>query len=65
MQANAGLAAMLKQAQYSVPQGQIHGAWWDIAKDIAAEVKDAKTEADLQAALDHYSERLSEVIQAK
>ena len=65
VQANAGLAAMLKQAQYSVPQGQIHGAWWDIAKDIAGEVKDAKNEADLQAALDHYSEKLSEVIPKK
>ncbi|MCQ2538748.1 MAG: extracellular solute-binding protein, partial [Lachnospiraceae bacterium] len=32
VQANPGLAALLEQAPYSVPQGQIHGSWWDIAK---------------------------------
>ena len=54
VQANPGLAALLKQAPYSVPQGQIHGSWWDIAKVIATDVKAAKDEAGLQAALDNY-----------
>ncbi len=34
VQANPGLAALIKQAPYSIPQGQIHGSWWDIAKVI-------------------------------
>ncbi|MBO4925856.1 MAG: extracellular solute-binding protein, partial [Clostridia bacterium] len=31
VQANPGLAALLAQSPYSIPQGQIHGSWWDIA----------------------------------
>ena len=52
--ANPGLAALLAQAPYSIPQGQIHGSWWDIAKVIATNVKAATDEAGLQAALDTY-----------
>ena len=54
VQANPGLAALLKQNAYSRPQGQIHGSWWDIAKVIADDVKAAKDDAGLQAALDNY-----------
>ncbi len=35
---NPALAALLDQNQYSVPQGQIHGSWWDIAKVIATNI---------------------------
>ena len=58
VQANPGLAALLAQNQYSVPQGQIHGSWWDIAKVIADDVKDAKDDAGLQAALDNYKAKI-------
>lgn len=54
VQANPGLAALLKQNEYARPQGQIHGSWWDIAKVIADDVKAAKDDAGLQAALDNY-----------
>ena len=59
VQANPGLAALLKQAPYSVPQGQIHGSWWDIAKVIADDVKNASDEAGLQKALDSYSDKIA------
>ena len=59
VQANPGLAALLKQAPYSVPQGQIHGSWWDIAKVIGDDVKDAADEAGLQAALDNYYDKIA------
>ena len=58
VQANPGLAALREQYQYSVPQGQIHGSWWDIAKVIADDVKDAKDDAGLQKALDNYKEKI-------
>ena len=61
VQANPGLAALLAQAPYSVPQGQIHGAWWDIAKVIGDDVKAATDEAGLQAALDNYSSKINEL----
>ena len=59
VQANPGLAALLLQAPYSVPQGQIHGSWWDIAKVIGDDVKNASDEAGLQAALDNYQDKIA------
>ena len=58
VQANPALAALIAQAPYSVPQGQIHGSWWDIAKVIADDVKAATDEAGLQAALDNYKAKI-------
>ena len=55
VQANASLAALAKQNAFGQPQGQIHGAWWDIAKVLGAEAKAATSDEDLQAALDAYS----------
>ena len=54
VQANLSLAAFAKQGEYGVPQGQIHGAWWDLAKVLGAEAKNAKSDADLQTALNTY-----------
>lgn len=55
---NPALVALNAQNQYAVPQGQIDGAWWDIAKVISAEVKEAKSEDDLKAALSNYSSKI-------
>ena len=57
--ANPGLVALSMQNQYAVPQGQIHGSWWDIAKIISKEVKEAKSEEDLKAALQNYYDKIS------
>ena len=54
VQANISLAALAKQNAYATPQGQIGGSWWDIAKVLGAEAKNAKDDAALQAALDNY-----------
>ena len=59
VQANPGLAALIAQAPYSVPQGQIHGSWWDIAKVIGEDVKAATDDAGLQAALDNYYDKIA------
>ena len=55
VQANVSLAALAKQGEFGVPQGQIHGAWWDIGKVLGAEAKAATSDEDLQSALDDYS----------
>ena len=55
VQANASLAALAKQNAYGIPQGQIHGAWWDIAKVLGADAKNATSEDDLKAALESYA----------
>ena len=54
VQENPGLVALLAQAPYSIPQGQIHGSWWDIGKAVATNIKAAEDDAGLQAALDTY-----------
>ena len=61
--ANPGLVALNMQNQYAVPQGQIDGAWWDIAKVISSEVKEAKSEADLKAALQNYYNKISAIFE--
>ena len=55
VKSNESLAALRKQNEHSVVQGNIHGAWWDIAKVLGAEAKAATSEADLQAALNDYT----------
>ena len=62
VQANPGLAALLAQSPYSIPQGQIHGSWWDIAKIIADDVKAATDDNGLQLALDNYLDRISALV---
>ena len=54
VQSNISLAALAKQGEYGVPQGQIEGSWWDIVKVLGAHAKNAADEAALQAALVEY-----------
>ena len=54
------LTALMAQNNYSRPQGQIHGSWWDIAKVIATSIKDG---GDLQAALDSYKTSMEALFQ--
>ena len=61
VQANPALVALAAQAPYSVPQGQIHGSWWDIAKVIGDDVKAATDEAGLRAALQNYADKISAI----
>ena len=45
------LVALMQQNNFSQPQGQIHGSWWDIAKVIATSLKNG---TPAQEALDTY-----------
>ena len=63
VQANASLAALAKQNEFATPQGQIGGAWWDIAKVLGADAKAAADAAALQTALDNYDKAISEWLQ--
>ena len=64
VQSNVSLAAFAKQAatENCVPQGQIHGSWWDIAKVLGADAKNATSEADLVAALNAYDAAIEGVL---
>lgn len=45
------LTALWNQYTYSRPQGNIHGSWWDIAKNIATSLKNGET---IEKALEDY-----------
>ena len=58
VQANPAIAAVVAQGAYATPQGQIHGAWWNIAKVIGDDVAAATDDAGLQTALDNYKAKI-------
>ncbi len=62
VRANESLSALAKQSEYGQPQGQIHGAWWDIAKVLGAEAKSAKNEAGLKRALEEYRSAIYKLV---
>ena len=55
VQSNISLAALAKQGEHGVPQGQIAGVFWDNAKLLGAVAKSATSVADLQKGLDDYA----------
>ncbi len=57
---NPALAALLDQNQYSTPQGQIHGSWWDIAKVIATNIAATDgSDEQLRACLQTYEDAIA------
>ncbi len=59
VKADESLSALYEQNQYSVKQDVIYGQWWDIAKRLGAEAKEAQSEADLKSALERYEEAIN------
>ncbi len=62
VKANATLNAFAAQAQYGIPQGQIWGGWWDIAKVVATGAKEATDDAGLQTVLTTYYNAINAVM---
>ena len=54
VQSDEALCALAAQNVYAVPQGQIHGSWWNIAKAYAVAAQNATTDEELWAALADY-----------
>ena len=52
------LTALMAQNNYSRPQGQIHGSWWDIAKVIATSIKGGMS---IDEALANYQASMEEL----
>lgn len=61
---NVALKALAEQAPYSIPQGQIHGGWWDVAKTYATSAKNAELDdtTALKAALEKYKEKIDFIL---
>ena len=61
---NPALTALALQSAYSKPQGQIHGSWWDIGKQIATDAKATEaTDSAIQAVLDTYTTSINALFQ--
>ena len=54
------LTALMAQNNYSRPQGQIHGSWWDIAKVIATSLKEGMA---IDEALNNYQASMEALFQ--
>lgn len=63
VKANVSLAALAAQNEYAIPQGNIHGSWWDIANVLGAESRLATTDEDLLLALDTYQGSIDALFQ--
>lgn len=59
---NLSLTALRQQSRHAVLQNHIHGGWWDVARVLGAQAKNAKTDKDLQAALDNYSQTVQSLL---
>jgi len=55
VQANPAAAALAAQMQYAVPQGAIHGAWWDVCRNMSMEIIAARTEEEIWMVLEEYA----------
>ncbi len=61
---NPALVALGEQSNYAIPQPNIHGSWWDIAKVIATDIKTSDgSEAALKAALQKYEDSIAAVFE--
>lgn len=62
VQNDPGIAAIIAQNPYAVTQGNISGAWWDIAKVIPANLKDSDgTDDGFKACLQQYQDACAAV----
>ena len=62
VQSNPSLAALAAQNAHAVPQGQIHGSWWDFAAALGAGAKAATSDEELQGFLDNYKASIDGVL---
>ncbi len=63
VKSNASLSALLAQSKYSVPQGNIHGSWWDFAKQLGYEARVAESYKELEIALEEYQKELHNIFE--
>ena len=60
-----GIAALHKQSEFAIPQGNIYRKWWDIAKMLGIAAENANTEQDLKYALDQYDSEIKSLFAEK
>ncbi len=56
------LLALALQGEYGIPQSQIDGDWWNVAKVLGDNAKDYSTDEDLRACLEAYEYALQALL---
>ena len=59
---NISLAALNKQNEYAVTQGNINGSWWDLGALLGTQAKNATSEEDLKKALQEYDDAIHAIL---
>ncbi len=59
---DVSLKAFNEQAPFSVPQGNINGSWWDIAKLLGSDAKSATSDDELRTALKTYEDAVNALL---
>lgn len=59
VQSDITQSAFAAQAEFGIPQGNIHGDWWSIAAAIVDVAKVATTDAELKDALQTYQDEIN------
>ena len=62
VQNDISLKAFNEQSAFSVPQGNINGSWWDIAKLLGSDAKSATTDDELRTALKTYEDAINALL---
>ena len=57
------LNAFNLQSQFATPQGNIHGSWWDIAKLLGSDAKNANSDDELRTALKTYEDAINALLE--
>ena len=50
------MRALLAQSEWSVPQTERYGRWWEAARQLAVDIHSANGESGIQSALDRYAD---------
>ena len=56
------LKALFEQKEFAVQQGNINGSWWDIAKLLGSDAKNATTDDELRTALKTYEDAVKALL---
>ncbi len=62
VKADLSLSALNMQNEFGIAQGNINGSWWDIAKLLGSDAKNATTDDELRTALKTYEDAINALL---
>ena len=62
VQSNVHLVTLMAQNAHAIPQGVIHGAWWDAAAKLGSDIRYTSTVRDIQQLLEAYEYEVNNIL---